>query len=160
MECNNLCRRDEKHCEYCQKTYIVSTEFYRARRPVNNAWVIGYLVKTKDGRIEGILNKANDFHELAWIKEETLELYEENGAKYNALVNSEEDERPTLRAILSYRKDSDASFIEVVKQQHPLLSAREDTEVIYRGDINAIPENVLDLEIDAWSRRHGVYISR
>ena len=99
----------------------MSTEFYRARRPVNNAWVIGYLVKTKDGKIEGILNKANDFHELAWIKEETLELYEENGAKYNALVNSEEDERPTLRAILSYRKDSDASFIEVVKQQHPFI---------------------------------------
>lgn len=159
MECNNLCRRDIKHCEYCQKTHIVSTEFYRARRPVNNAWVIGYLVKNKDCKIEGILNKANDFHELAWIKEETLELYEENGAKYNALVNSEEDERPTLRAILSYRKDTDASFIEVIKQ-HPLLSAREDTEVVYRGDINSIPENVLNLEIEAWSRKHGVYISR
>jgi hypothetical protein len=160
MECNNLCRRDEKHCEYCQKTYIVSTEFYRARRPVNNMWVIGYLVKTKDGRIEGILNKANDFHELAWINEETLELYEENNAKLDSLTSSKEDERPTLRDILSYRKDSDASVIEVIKQQHPLLSAREDDEIVYRGDVNAIPENVLNLEIEVWSRRHGVYISR
>ena len=73
MDCNNLCKRDEKHCAYCQQSRIVSTEFYRARRPINNAWVIGYLVKTKDGKIEGILNKANDFHELAWIIEDTLE---------------------------------------------------------------------------------------
>lgn len=54
---------------------IVSTEFYRARRPANNAWLIGYLVKNKEGVIEGILNKANNFHELAWIKPEALELY-------------------------------------------------------------------------------------
>lgn len=75
MECNNLCKRSEKHCEYCKKNRIVSTEFYRARRPANNAWVIGYLVKNKEGVIEDILNKANNFHELAWIKPETLELY-------------------------------------------------------------------------------------
>ena len=138
----------------------MSTEFYRARRSVNNAWVIGYLVKTKDGKIEGILNKANDFHELAWINEETLELYEENNAKLDSLTSSKEDERPTLRDILSYRKDSDASVIEVVKQQHPLLSAREADEIIYKGDVNAIPENVLNIEIEVWSRKHGVYIVR
>ena len=160
MECNNLCKRDTKHCEYCQKNRIVSTEFYRARRPANNAWVIGYLVKTKDGRIEGILNKANDFHELAWIKEETLELYEENGAKLDASINSEEDERPTLQDILSYRKDTDASVIEVTKQNQVRLSVREDGEVLYKGDVNTMPENILNLEIEAWSRKHGVYIAR
>lgn len=157
MECNNLCRRDEKHCEYCQKTYIVSTEFYRARRPVNNAWVIGYLVKTKDGKIEGILNKANDFYELAWIKEETLELYEENGAKYNALVNSEEDERPTLREILVYRKDTDASVIEVSKPEPDVM---KEPEILYKGSVDTIPENILNMEITAWSRRHGIYLAR
>lgn len=159
MECNNLCKRDTRGCEYCQKNRIVSTEFYRARRPANNAWVIGYLVKNKEGKIEGILNKANNFHELAWIKPETLEPYEENGAKYNALVNSEEDERPTLKAILSYRKDTDASSIEVIKQAKALLSAREDDEVLYKGDVNAVSEDILNLKITAWSRKHGVYIT-
>lgn len=73
MECNNLCFHSEQTCEYCRKNHDVSSEFYRARRPANNQWVTGYLVKNKEGRIEGILNKSNHFHELAWIIEETLE---------------------------------------------------------------------------------------
>lgn len=156
-ECTNLCYRSDKTCEYCKKNRIVSTEFYRARRPVNNAWVIGYLVKNKEGKIEGILNKANNFYELAWIKEETLELYEENGAKYNALVNSEEDERPTLKAILSYRKDTDASVIEVSKLEPDVI---KEPEILYKGSIDTIPENILNMEITAWLRKHGVYIAR
>lgn len=73
MECNNLCFHSEKVCEYCKKNYDVSPDFYKAKRPANGHYVIGYLVKTKDGKIEGILNKDTDFYELAWVIEDTLE---------------------------------------------------------------------------------------
>lgn len=73
MECNNLCFHSEQTCEYCKANQEVSSEFYRARRPANNKWVTGYLVKNKKGEIEGILNKNNHFQELAWIIEDTLE---------------------------------------------------------------------------------------
>lgn len=76
MECNNLCFHSEKQCEYCRKNHDVSSEFYRAKRPANGQWVTGYLVKNKEGRIEGILNKDNHFYELAWIIEDTLEKIE------------------------------------------------------------------------------------
>lgn len=73
MECNNLCFHSEQTCEHCKKHYDVSSEFYRAKRPANGYWVTGYLVKNKNGEIEGILNKNNHFYELAWIIEDTLE---------------------------------------------------------------------------------------
>ena len=73
MECSNLCFHLERTCEHCKKNYDVSSEFYRAKRPANNQWVAGYLVKNKNGAIEGILNKDNHFYELAWIDNSTLE---------------------------------------------------------------------------------------
>ena len=101
-ECSNLCYKSDKTCEYCKKNKIVSTEFYRARRPANNAWVVGYLVKNKEGQIEGILNKANNFSELAWIIPETLELYEENNKKCDTLANSKGDDACECRFIKGY----------------------------------------------------------
>lgn len=73
MECMNLCKYSARTCEHCKKNYDVSSEFYRAKRTVNDSWVIGYLVKNKAGEIQGILNKSNCFQELAWIDESTLE---------------------------------------------------------------------------------------
>lgn len=73
MKCDNLCFHSEQTCRHCKENDVVSSEFYRAKRPANNQWVVGYLVKNKSGKIEGILNKDNDFHELAWIIESTLE---------------------------------------------------------------------------------------
>lgn len=73
MECNNLCFHSEQTCVYCKANYDISSEFYRARRFTDNQWVTGYLVKNKKGEIEGILNKSNYFHELAWIIDLTLE---------------------------------------------------------------------------------------
>ena len=73
MECSNLCFHSEQTCSYCKKNYDVSSDFYRAKRPINGYYVTGYLVKNKNGEIEGILNKANHFCELAWIDENTLE---------------------------------------------------------------------------------------
>lgn len=73
MECSNLCFHNEQTCSYCRKNRDVSSDFYKARRPVNGHYVTGYLVKNKNGEIEGILNKDNHFCELAWIDENTLE---------------------------------------------------------------------------------------
>lgn len=73
MDCKNLCFRSEVQCEYCRKNYIVGSDFYRARRPANNQWVTGYLIKNLKGELLGILNKTNSFNELAWILEGTLE---------------------------------------------------------------------------------------
>ena len=73
MECENLCFHSKQTCSYCKKNYDVSSDMYRAKRPINGYYVIGYLVKSKNGEIEGILNKANHFCELAWIDENTLE---------------------------------------------------------------------------------------
>jgi hypothetical protein len=73
MSCNNLCFHSEQTCAYCRANHEVSSEFYRAKRPANDCWVTGYLVKNKNGEIKGILNKDNHFYELAWIIEDTLE---------------------------------------------------------------------------------------
>ena len=73
MDCNNLCYCSERICLYCKENYEVSSEFYRAKRPANRLYVTGYLVRNKDGVIQGILNKNNHFAELACIDNSTLE---------------------------------------------------------------------------------------
>ena len=71
-DCPNLCGDGGRRCESCQKNYNVSTEFYEGLRTANNQKVVGYLVKDKRGNVEGILNKATHFAELAYIKEDTI----------------------------------------------------------------------------------------
>ena len=58
---------------------------------------------------------------------------------------------PMLREILTYRKSTDASNINVSKHNYK--------ETIYQGNVNDIPEDVLNLKIVAWLRNDGVYIS-
>ncbi len=72
--CNKLCKTTDSHCEFCQKNYVISNYFYKAKRPADNTTVEGYLVQNKKGKIEGILNRANNFNELAWIIPSTLEI--------------------------------------------------------------------------------------
>lgn len=72
-ECNNLCKHTQEHCSYCKENYDVSTEEYKARRTVDDNYVYGYLIKDKQGNVQGILNKATHYAELAWIKENTIE---------------------------------------------------------------------------------------
>ena len=74
MKCNNLCKTfvHKETCEHCQENYIVSSEFYRAKRASCDHYVTGYLVKDKEGKVQGILNKDMDFQELAYINETTI----------------------------------------------------------------------------------------
>lgn len=63
---------------------------------------------------------------------------------------------PTLREILTYRKSTDASNINVSKSNYRETSK---SKTIYQGNVNDIPEDVLNLKIVAWLRNDGVYIS-
>lgn len=75
IECNNLCKHNQEQCSYCREHYDVSTGEYRAKRKATNKYVYGYLVRDRVGDIRGILNKATDYKELAWIDEDTIEIW-------------------------------------------------------------------------------------
>ena len=74
-ECNNLCKHNREQCSYCREHYDVSTGEYRAKRKATNKYVYGYLVRDRFGDIRGILNKATEYKELAWIDEDTIEIW-------------------------------------------------------------------------------------
>lgn len=76
MSCKNLCFHDEDVCSNCKKNYIVSSDFYKAKRHADNGYSVGYLVRRKSGDIMGILDRNTDFHALIWIDENTLEKIE------------------------------------------------------------------------------------
>lgn len=63
---------------------------------------------------------------------------------------------PTLREILAHRKLNDASNIDVSKHNYKEPSK---PKMIYKGSVDDIPEDVLDLKIIAWLRNDGIYIS-
>ena len=50
MKCPNFCCESERTCKHCQENYVVSTEFYSAKRANSNARVIGYLVRDKKSK--------------------------------------------------------------------------------------------------------------
>lgn len=77
--CENKCKSfvSENDCKHCQENYDVSDIFYMAERDCCSAKVVGYLVKRKGtDEILGIFSVSTFYHELAYIKESTLEIYE------------------------------------------------------------------------------------
>lgn len=78
MGCTNECRKwfSKEHCDYCQSNYVVSKERYVGKREANGAQVYGYLVKTKTGELHGILNEKTNYHELAYVREDSVHLVE------------------------------------------------------------------------------------
>lgn len=75
MGCTNECRKwfSKEHCDYCQSNYVVSKERYVGKREANGAEVYGYLVRTKTGELHGILNEKTNYHELAYVREDTIQ---------------------------------------------------------------------------------------
>ena len=63
---------------------------------------------------------------------------------------------PTLREILTYRKSTDARNINVSKHNYKEPSK---PKIIYEGNVDGIPKEILDLKIIAWLRNDGIYIS-
>lgn len=107
VECNNLCKGSEETCKHCKEHYIVSEEFYVGLRPSNGQEVVGYLVKNKDGVIQGILNRDTNFSELAWVDEGTVELYDiEVVFRSFEFARKMEDKKPVLgddgKEVLAY----------------------------------------------------------
>ena len=80
---------------------------------------------------------------------------EEAARKYAEITNFI-NEPPTLRELLSHRKESDSSYIDV-SRQNP--SKPQNTPTIYNGEIDNIPEDMLDLKIIGWVRSCGIYIA-
>lgn len=78
MGCTNECRKwfSKEHCDYCQSNYVVSKERYVGKREANGAQVYGYLVKTKTGELHGILNEKTNYHELAYVSNNSVHLVE------------------------------------------------------------------------------------
>lgn len=78
MGCTNECRKwfSKEHCDYCQSNYVVSKERYVGKREANGAQVYGYLVKTKTGELHGILNEKTNYHELAYVSDDSVRLVE------------------------------------------------------------------------------------
>ena len=74
-QCGKPCKRnmDKETCEYCARTYEVSSGLCAGTRPANGKTVIGLVIKNKaTKRVEGILNAETQFCELAWVKEDSI----------------------------------------------------------------------------------------
>ena len=64
---------------------------------------------------------------------------------------------PTLKELLSHRKATDKSNIDVSQHNY---KKPEEPKTIYVGHIDNIPKEILNLEIIAWSKKDGIYISK
>lgn len=64
---------------------------------------------------------------------------------------------PTLRELLSHRKATDKNNIDVSQHNY---KKPEKPKTIYVGPIDDVPEKILNLEIIAWSKKDGIYISK
>lgn len=59
------------------------------------------------------------------------------------------EEAPTLKELLSNRKENHATSIIVSTKDKDL----------FKGDISELPEELLNIPIFAWDKRDGIYIT-
>lgn len=59
-------------------------------------------------------------------------------------------EAPTLKELLSNRKESHATSI--------IVSTTKDKD-LFKGDISKLPKALLNIQIFAWDKRDGIYIT-
>ena len=57
---------------------------------------------------------------------------------------------PTLKELLQYRKENYANLITV--------STKKDKD-LFKGDISELPKELLNIQIFAWDKRDGIYIT-
>nr|DAJ88547.1 MAG TPA: hypothetical protein [Bacteriophage sp.]DAV23408.1 MAG TPA: hypothetical protein [Bacteriophage sp.] len=60
------------------------------------------------------------------------------------------EEAPTLKELLSNRKESHATSI--------IVSTTKDKD-LFNGDISELPKALLNIQIFAWDKRDGIYIT-
>ena len=57
---------------------------------------------------------------------------------------------PTLKELLQYRKENYANLITVSTKKNKDL---------FKGNISELPEELLNIQIFAWDKRDGIYIT-
>lgn len=57
---------------------------------------------------------------------------------------------PTLKELLSNRKESHANSI--------IVSTKNDKD-LFKGDVSELPEELLNIQIFAWDKKEGTYIT-
>jgi hypothetical protein len=60
------------------------------------------------------------------------------------------EKAPTLKELLSNRKESHANLI--------IVSTIKDKD-LFKGDVSELPEELLNISIFAWDKRDGIYIT-
>nr|DAT08821.1 MAG TPA: hypothetical protein [Bacteriophage sp.] len=60
------------------------------------------------------------------------------------------EEAPTLKELLNNRKENHANSI--------IVSTKNDKD-LFKGNISDIPEKLLNIQIFAWDKRDGIYIT-
>lgn len=60
------------------------------------------------------------------------------------------EKAPTLKELLHHRKENYATSI--------VVSAKNDKD-LFKGNISDVPEKLLSLQLFAWDKRAGIYIT-
>lgn len=60
------------------------------------------------------------------------------------------EKAPTLKELLSNRKENHANLIVVSTNKNKDL---------FKGDVSELPEALLNIQIFAWDKRDGIYIT-
>ena len=68
----------------------------------------------------------------------------------NIVLTDKMKEAPTLKELLSTRKEKHATSI--------VVSTRNNKD-LFKGNISELPEELLNIPIFAWDKRNGIYIT-
>jgi hypothetical protein len=60
------------------------------------------------------------------------------------------EKAPTLKELLSNRKENHANSI--------IVSTKNDKD-LFKGDVSELPKKLLNIQIFAWDKRDGIYIT-
>lgn len=60
------------------------------------------------------------------------------------------EKAPTLKELLNNRKENHANAI--------IVSTTKDKD-LFKGDVSALPKALLNIQIYAWDKRDGIYIT-
>lgn len=60
------------------------------------------------------------------------------------------EKAPTLKELLSNRKESHENSI--------IVSTKNDKD-LFKGDVSELPKKLLNIQIFAWDKRDGIYIT-
>ena len=60
------------------------------------------------------------------------------------------EKAPTLKELLSNRKENHAN---------PIIVSTKNDKDLFKGDVSELPKKLLNIQIFAWDKRDGIYIT-